>query len=104
MVGTSGSASERARGNCQWSELAGPDMLDRGGHDVEHYVHLAAKEISDRRSSPAIGNVNQVDIGHHLEQLTGNMGRGAIATRSHVELARVRLCIGDEIRDSVGRN
>ena len=48
--------------------------------------------------------MNHVDAGHHLEQLAGHMGAGAGAGRRHVDLARIGLGVGDELRDRLGRN
>ena len=52
----------------------------------------------------AIRHVDHVDAGHHLEQLAGHMGRGPVAGRRHVELARIGLGIGDELGNRLGRN
>ena len=43
---------------------------DSGG---EHDLHLSAEQIGKRGCRAAIRHVNQVDAGHHLEQLAGNM-------------------------------
>jgi len=48
--------------------------------------------------------VNQVDAGHHLEQLAGEMGGASDTTRRHVELARIGLDVGDELGNGLGRN
>ena len=52
----------------------------------------------------AIRHVNQVDAGHHLEQLAGDMWRAPVAGRRHVDLARIGLGIGDELGNRLGRN
>src|SRR5215813_4369962 len=55
--------------------------------------------------SPAtIRHVNQVDSGHHLEKLAINMTGSSEAWRSQIDLARVRLGIGDELGDGFGWN
>src|SRR5919112_1591854 len=41
-------------------------------------------------------SANQLDARHLLEKLAGEMDRGAVAGRSHCELARGRLRFGDE--------
>ena len=50
----------------------------------------------------AIGHVQHVDAGHHLEQLAGHMRRGPIAGRRHGELARIGLGVGDQRGDRRG--
>ena len=48
--------------------------------------------------------MDQVDSGHHLEKFTINMTGSSDAWRSEIDLARVRLGIGDELGDGFGRN
>ena len=43
------------------------------GHGGEHHLHLPAEQIGERRRRAAIGHVDHVDAGHHLEQLAGHM-------------------------------
>ena len=45
-------------------------------HAVKHDLHLSAEQIDKRGARAAIRHVNEVDAGHHLEQLTENMMRG----------------------------
>jgi hypothetical protein len=52
----------------------------------------------------AIGHVQHVDAGHHLEQLAADVDRRSNARRRHIELARIGFGIGNEIRDRLGRN
>ena len=47
--------------------------------------------------------MRHVDAGHELEQFAGHMRRRADAGRRHVDLARIGLGIGDELRDRFGR-
>ena len=63
----------------------------------------AAKKVSDRRRIAAIGHMQHVDAGHHLEQLAGKMRRRADAAGRHIDLARMRLGIGDQLRHAVHR-
>ena len=51
---------------------------------------------------PAIGHVRHLDAGHALEQLAGEMDRGAGARRREGDLP-CRLGIGDELADRAGR-
>jgi hypothetical protein len=63
---------------------------------------LSAEQI--RNVTAAIRNVDQVGTGHHLELFAEQMGRGPAAGRSHVDLARIGIGVGDELRDRVGWN
>src|SRR5262249_38467934 len=56
-------------------QLARPDVFHRSAQGAEEDVNLSAKQVSNRRRVTAIGNVQQVDPGFHLEQLSGHMGR-----------------------------
>src|SRR5258708_38296915 len=47
--------------------------------------------------------VSHGDPRHHLEQLAGNMLPGPGASRRHVDLSRVGFDIGDELRNTFGR-
>ena len=94
----------RRGGHRQRAQLAGPDVLDRRRHGGEHDLHLPAEQIGERGRRAAIGHVDHVDAGHHLEQLAGHMGRGPVAGRRHVDLARIGLGIGDELGNRLGRN
>jgi len=84
----------RRSGHTKGAELARLDIPNGRGDSVEDDLYLPAEQI--REVAAAIRNVNQVDPGHHLEQLPENMGRGAHAGGSHVDLARIGLSIGDE--------
>src|SRR5262245_63147136 len=64
--------------------------LDRGGHWIERYLHLSGDQIDEHWAGAAIRYMSHVDTGHHLEKLAGNMQRGPVAARSHVDLSRVR--------------
>jgi len=46
-----------------------------------------------------IGHVLHADAGHHLEQLARDVLRGAVTPGRHVDLARVRLGVGDKFGD-----
>jgi hypothetical protein len=53
---------------------------------TEHHLHLTADQIGQSGRPAAIGHVNHVDRGHHLEQLAGDMARRPVARRCHVDL------------------
>ena len=48
--------------------------------------------------------MHQIDAGHELEQLAGDMLRAADAGRCHVDLARIGFGIGDEFRNRFAGN
>jgi len=61
------------------------------------------KVLNIRGPGAAVGNVRHFDAGPALEQLAGEMGRGAGAGRRERRLAAVALGEGDEFRDRLGR-
>ncbi len=48
--------------------------------------------------------MNHVDTGHDLKQLAGDMLRGSVAGRRHVDLARIGLGVGNELGNGLGWN
>ena len=74
MVGTSGNVSERvAVVTASARTLPALMCLDRRGQGAEHHLHLAADQIGQRGRAAAIGHVQHIDAGHHLEQFAGDM-------------------------------
>src|SRR5215831_13181286 len=57
----------------QRTQRARSDVGKRGGQNVETDLHLSTEQINDHRRRAAIGHVNQIDAGHHLEQLARHM-------------------------------
>jgi hypothetical protein len=55
-------------------------------------------------AAAGVMNDRQVEAGHHLEQLAGNMRRAAVAGRRHLDRARTRLRVGDELRGARHRH
>src|SRR5262245_36070023 len=94
----------RRRRHRQWTQLVGPNLLYRQRRGAEQNLHLSAKQVSHHGSPATIRHVNQVDPGHHLEKLASNMAGGSDAGRSQIDLARVRLRIGDELGDRLSWN
>ena len=79
--------------------------LPMGGRDRgEHHRDMAAEEIGDGRAGALVGNVGELDARHGGEQLAGQMADGADAGRAEVDLARMRLRIGDQLGDRMHRN
>src|SRR5262249_10196584 len=86
----------------QRAQHAAPDVLDARGYGAENDLHLSDQQIGN--VTAAIRNVDQVDTGHHLEPFAEDVGHGPAAGRSHVDLARTGLGVGDELRDRIGWN
>ena len=91
------------RSHRQCANLPGLDERQRRRGQVEHDLNLSAHEIDQRRCVAAVRHVHQIDAGHHLEQLAGHMQRRADAARAHVDLARIGLGVGDELRNGLRR-
>src|SRR5262249_28714704 len=66
-------------------------VWERRGHGGDPDVALPADEIGHRRPITAVGHVNHVDAGHHLEQLAGQMACRPDAGRGEAERARIAL-------------
>ena len=73
-------------------------------HGVEHHLHLPAEQIGQRGRRAAIGHVQHVDAGHHLEQLAGDMWPWFRCRPRHVDLAGICFGVGDELGNGLGRN
>src|SRR5262249_13029042 len=80
------------------------DMLDCRDGSRELHLRLAAEQISDCGPFTAVGHMDHVDAGHHVEQLAGYMGPCSDSPRPHVDPARVALGVGDELGNGAGRN
>src|SRR6516225_6537383 len=65
-------------------------------------LYLAGEQIGQIRR--AIRHVNDVHAGHHPEQFEGEMRRRPGTLRSIVELARISLSVGNELRDRLHRD
>jgi hypothetical protein len=70
---------------------------------VEHDVDAAGQQVVERGARATIGHVHHVDPGHALEQLAGEMHRGAVAGRCEGHFPRIGLGVGNEFRDRVCR-
>ena len=72
--------------------------LPVGGRDRgEHHRDMAAQQIGDGRAGAFVGNMGELDARHGAEQLAGQVADGADAGRAVVDLARMRLRIGDQL-------
>ena len=74
---------------------ANPGKLNMASTGNGTSIHLAGEQIGHRLRRAAVGDVDEIDAGHGLEQLTGQVDRCAIAGRCHVQLAGIGFGIGD---------
>ena len=63
------------------------------------HLHLPGYEVGYERCPAAVGDMDEIDAGHHLEQLPGNVGGRAGAKRGHVDLAWIGLGLSDQRED-----
>src|SRR5262249_50765409 len=78
-------------------------MLDGLRDAAEIDLHLSADKIGQRGAATAIRYVHDLDASHHLEKLSSDMWRGAVARRCHIDLARIGLRICNEFRERFDR-
>ena len=82
IVGTSGTAGARfADVTRQRTHLALLHERHHRGDVVEEQVDAPGDEVLDRGRGAAIGDMHEIEAGRALEQLGGEMGRGAMAGR-----------------------
>ena len=62
-----------------------------------------AKNVGERRRSPAIGHVSEIDLGQILEQLSAHVRRAAMSRRREGELAWVLLRLREDVGDRMER-
>ena len=65
------------RGHRERAKLSRLDVRQRGRHAREKELHLAAEEISDRRSSALVRHMDQVHAREETKLLGGKMLRTA---------------------------
>src|ERR1051325_4329629 len=80
-------------------ELAGRYVLDHRLRRGEEEVDLSGEEVGDGLAGALVGNMQQVDPGHGLEELCGEVRGGAGAGGAEGELAGIRAGKGDEVAD-----
>jgi hypothetical protein len=76
------------------------DLAEEFRHVAEHDVDVAGHHVLDRRRAAAIGDVQQVDASQLLEQLAGEVLRGAVAGRGVAQLAGILFREVDDIGDA----
>src|SRR5262249_14930249 len=79
------------------AQSARSNVSDRARQNVEHDVDLTAYHVGECRRRAAIGHMYEVDPGHHLEELAGNMDRCSSTAGCHIDPARIGLGVGDEL-------
>ena len=80
-------------------------MGQRYAEVVAHHVHLATEQIGERGRRALVGNVCDLQpAGALLEKLGREVRSRAVALRSVVQLAGIRLGIGNQLLDAVGRH
>ena len=70
---------------------------------VDRHLDIAGEQVLQRRAGAAIRHVHDVDPGHHLEQLAGQVRARADAGAGEVELAGIGLGVGDQLGDRFDR-
>src|SRR5262249_9008018 len=70
--------------------------------DIEADLHLTGELVGHGLRRVAVWHVNDVDTGHHLEQLAREKNR-ASGRRTKVQLSRIGIGVGDELRDCLDR-
>ena len=78
-------------------ELAGLHVLQHRRDAGEHHLHVAAEQVVHRRRDALVRDVHRLDAGLDVQQLAGEVRAAAVARRREVELAGVRLRVGDQL-------
>src|SRR6266446_7382509 len=68
-------------GDGERADPAAVDMRGGGGQVVEEHMNLAGDEVGEGGAGALVGHVQHVATGHRLEELAGEMYRGAVAGR-----------------------
>src|SRR6516162_4972242 len=96
--GRSGSAGERAA-VVTANPRSLPALFDDRRHHIETHLKSAGQQVrNDLPPTTTIRHMNDVDAGHHLEQLACEKKR-TCGWRTEVELSRIGFRVCDELRD-----
>src|ERR1051325_10846536 len=90
-VGGEGGALDGGDGEA--AEAAGLDVRQACGADGEHDLDLAGEEVGDRGGNRLVGGVQHVHAGHLLEELGGEVRRGAAAAGAVVWAPSFPRCL-----------
>ena len=85
------------------AQAAGLDVRQQHRDGVDRHLHVAGEQVLQRRAGAAIGDMHDVDPGHHLEQLARQMRARADAGAGEIELAGIGLGVGDQLGDGLDR-
>ena len=77
-------------------------QLKRGRELVEHHIDMTGDQVVERRRRALIGHMDELGVRDRLEQLSGQVRRGADALRGVVEPARIGLGVGDQLLHRLG--
>src|ERR1700756_4175447 len=83
------------------AHLARRNLRQHYRHEVEEHLDVAGDEIVHRWSRAAIGHVDDIDVGHALEQFAGKVIGRTVAGRGEIELARLFLRQRDQLLHAV---
>ena len=83
-------------GHAERSDLSRIRERQHRGDAVEHELYAARDHVGDRRRRAFIGNVNDIDSRHRLQQLAAEMVGRSITRRRAIELARFRFSKSDQ--------
>jgi hypothetical protein len=78
------------------------DVRGRGAQAVEHQVHLTGDEVLQGRAGAAVGDVRDEGLRLQLEELAGEVVRGAVARRAVVQAPGVLAHELQELRQRGG--
>src|SRR5262249_32739946 len=84
--------------NGEQAHLAALEVLQRGREADDRNWHVAAKEVVEGRSDPAIRHIAQLDARHLVEHLAVEMMRRAEARGGVSEFAWLLAYLLDELR------
>jgi len=77
------------RSDGQSAEFALTYKPDRARQIIEGYLHPIHHQIGVCKRKPAVGHIENVGLGHQLEQFSGHMHRRAVSSRCIGELAGI---------------
>src|SRR5215211_5397880 len=74
-------------------------MLDGSRQWIKCDLNVSRNQVREHRPGAAIGHVHEVHPCGHFEQLACHVRRSSYARCGKVELARIDLGVGDELRN-----
>src|SRR3990167_7615582 len=80
-----------AVGDRKRTELALLHLRSAGRHGGEHEWKTPAEHVDDRLGGTFVGHVRHLYARTVLEQLTGKVGKAALAPRAEIEISRLGL-------------